>query len=51
MELPASCVFIGFEVPEEKDEQLFHMMYEENLEAMPTTLLVHSHGAEDILRS
>ncbi len=44
----ATCVFLGFELPEEDAQVAWHARYVELLEDMPTTIIVHSTGGEDV---
>lgn len=44
----AHCVFLGFEVPEEGDENRWHGFYEEVMEFLPTTILVSALGTENM---
>ena len=45
----ASVVFIGFNVPEERESLEFQKCYEEILSDLPTTLMVCSSGKADLL--
>ncbi len=45
----ATLIFLGFNVPEEKEASSFQSGYEEMLEGLPTTLLFCSSGEEDLL--
>lgn len=45
----AALVFLGFKLPEEGKEAEFQARYREMLEPLPTTLLVCSSGAVDLL--
>lgn len=45
----SDCVFLGFEIPEEGRELSWHAMYQNLLQDMPPTILVHAHQDEDIL--
>lgn len=44
----ASCVFLGFETPDLKNESRWFASYEKLLKGLPTTLLVNSVGIEDM---
>ncbi|MDX1776472.1 MAG: amino acid permease, partial [Desulfobulbales bacterium] len=44
----ATCVILGFELPEKKDEAEWHGNYRSFIDEMPTTILVNSSGGEDI---
>jgi amino acid transporter len=46
----ASCVFLGFELPEPGLEASWLANYDKLLKQMPTTLLVHSVDGKDYLR-
>ena len=45
----ASCVLLGFEIPEPEQEEEWYNTYEQFLDGMPTTVLVNSTGGEDLL--
>jgi hypothetical protein len=45
----ATCVLLGVEAKAIDEEGKWHRTYEKMLEDMPTTLLVSSGGAEDML--
>ena len=44
----ATCVILGFELPEKADEAEWHDSYRSFIDGMPTTILVNSLGAEDL---
>jgi len=44
----ATCVIIGFELPEKANEAEWHDNYRSFVAEMPTTILVNSLGGEDI---
>jgi amino acid transporter len=44
----ATCVILGFELPEKADEAEWHAAYRAFVDGMPTTILVNSLGGEDI---
>jgi len=45
----ATVVFLGFNIPEEKDAELFQARYGEMLTGLPTTLLFSSSGDADLM--
>ena len=45
----ATCLILGFEIPEEGQEEQWRTAYRVMLDGMPTTLIVHSLGQEDML--
>ena len=45
----ATTVFLGFEVPAEGGEEAWYESFQGLVHGMPTTILVHSVGAEDLL--
>jgi hypothetical protein len=46
--IDATCVILGFELPEKADEAEWHACYRSFVDGMPTTILVNSLGGEDI---
>jgi amino acid transporter len=44
----ATCVILGFELPEIADEAEWHDCYRSFVDGMPTTILVNSLGGEDL---
>jgi amino acid transporter len=44
----ATCVILGFELPEEAHEAEWHANYRSFVDGMPTTILVNSLGTEDL---
>ena len=44
----ATCVILGFELPETANEAEWHANYRSFIEGMPTTILVNSLGTEDL---
>jgi amino acid transporter len=44
----ATCVILGFELPEKADEAEWHACYRSFVDGMPTTIMVNSLGGEDI---
>ncbi len=44
----ASCVILGFELPEKVNEAEWHDCYRSFIDGMPTTILVNSLGGEDL---
>jgi len=44
----ATCVILGFELPEKADEAEWHDTYRSFIDGMPTMILVNSLGAEDL---
>ena len=44
----ATCVILGFELPEKADEAEWHDSYRSFIDGMPTTILVNSLGGEDL---
>ena len=44
----ATCVILGFELPEKADEAEWHAGYRAFVDGMPTTILVNSLGGEDL---
>jgi hypothetical protein len=44
----ATCVILGFELPEKADEAEWHACYRAFVDGMPTTILVNSLGGEDL---
>ena len=44
----ATCVILGFELPEKAQEAEWHDNYRAFVDEMPTTILVNSLGAEDL---
>jgi len=44
----ATCVILGFELPEKADEAEWHANYRAFVDEMPTTILVNSLGGEDL---
>ncbi|MFC1844442.1 amino acid permease [Thermodesulfobacteriota bacterium] len=44
----ATCVILGFELPEKAEEAEWHASYRSFIDGMPTTILVNSLGAEDL---
>jgi hypothetical protein len=44
----ASCVIMGFELPEKANEAEWHGGYRNFIDGMPTTILVNSLGTEDL---
>ncbi|HUT23862.1 MAG TPA: amino acid permease, partial [Sumerlaeia bacterium] len=45
----AACVMLGFEIPDKQDEEEWRRRYAQFLNGMPTTIVVHSIGEEDLL--
>lgn len=45
----ADCVLLGFSLPAAGTEAQWHARFQEMLEGMPPTLLVHNFGEEDLL--
>ncbi|MBN2713403.1 MAG: hypothetical protein JXR97_13365, partial [Planctomycetes bacterium] len=45
----ATCIFLGFEEPEEGREKGWHDAYSSFLADMPTTIMVNYNGTEDLL--
>ena len=45
----ATCVILGFELPEIAHEAEWHACYRAFVDAMPTTIMVNSLGGEDLL--
>ena len=46
--IDATCVILGFELPEKADEAEWHACYRSFVDGMPTTILVNSLGGEDL---
>ena len=44
----ATCVVLGFELPEIANEAEWHNCYRSFIDGMPTTILVNSLGGEDL---
>ena len=44
----ATCVILGFELPETADEASWHDSYRSLVDGMPTTIMVNSLGVEDL---
>ncbi|KPJ99498.1 MAG: hypothetical protein AMJ60_04790, partial [Desulfobacterales bacterium SG8_35] len=44
----ATCVILGFELPEVADEAAWHACYRSFVDGMPTMILVNSLGGEDL---
>jgi hypothetical protein len=43
----ADCIFLGFDLPGDGEEPLWHQRFSRMLCEQPTTILVHSKGGED----
>jgi len=44
----ATCVILGFELPETAEEAEWHACYRAFVDGMPTTIMVNSLGGEDL---
>jgi amino acid transporter len=44
----ATCVILGFELPDKADEAAWHDCYRSFVDGMPTTILINSLGGEDL---
>ena len=44
----ATCVFLGFELPDVKTQTQWYGAYDKMLGGLPTTILVSSRGGEDV---
>jgi hypothetical protein len=44
----ASCVFLGFEMPDEEHTDARHASLAGLIAGLPTTVLVNSRGSEDV---
>jgi len=45
----ATCIFLGFDLPPTGQEANWHHAFTEMLNGLPTTILVHSRGREDLM--
>ncbi len=45
----ATCVLLGFEIPQPDTEESWHSFYDALLREMPTTIIVNSQGREDMM--